>query len=272
MTDDLMFQDEIRTVVRGAYGAITTGAGRAMAQRFYSAEELESLPAETVDWALGVGNPVRHAGLSEGEAVLDIGSGGGIDTLLAARRVGPTGRVIGLDMLPEMCGRARSVMARAGVSAWCDVREGEMEAIPLPDASIDVVVSNGVINLSPRKSRVFAEIARVLRPGGRFCVSDLVVDDDLPPEVLSSGAAWAGCIAGALSDRVFVDKLGRAGLVDIEMGDRHALTLDDLALYPLFTADVLSLMRRLIPADAQQHVATSLIARARKPGANGVTA
>jgi arsenite methyltransferase len=265
MTDDLMFQDEIRDMVRTAYGAITSGAGRAMAQRFYSDEELASMPAETVDWALGVGNPVRHARLSEGEVVLDIGSGGGIDTLLAARRVGPSGQVIGLDMLPEMCERARLVLKQAGVSGWCDLREGEMEAIPLPDESIDAVISNGVINLSPRKSRVFAEIARVLRPGGRFCVSDLVVDDDLPPEVLSSGAAWAGCIAGALSESVFVDKLDRAGLVDVEMGERHALTLDDLALYPLFTPDVLSLMRRLLSDDAQQHVATSLIARARKP-------
>ena len=198
MTDDLMFQDEIRDMVRTAYGAITSGAGRAMAQRFYSDEELASVAAETVDWALGVGNPVRNAQLSEGEVVLDIRSGGGIDTLLAARRVGPSGQVIGLDMLPEMCERARLVLKQAGISGWCDLHEGEMEAIPLPDESIDAVISNGVINLSPRKARVFAEIARVLRPGGRFCVSDLVVDDDLPPEVLSSGAAWAGCIAGAL--------------------------------------------------------------------------
>jgi SAM-dependent methyltransferase/quercetin dioxygenase-like cupin family protein len=199
--------------------------------------------------------------------VLDIGSGSGIDTVLAARRVGPTGQVIGLDTLPEMCERARAVAKEAGVAAWCDLREGEMEAIPLRDASVDVVISNGVINLSPRKSRAFAEIARVLRPGGRFCVSDLVVDDDLPPEVMSSGAAWAGCIAGALSERVFVDKLDRAGLVGIEMGERSPLTLDDLALYPLFTPEVLALMRRLLPAEAQQYVATSLIARARKPAA-----
>ena len=267
MTDDLMFQDEIREMVGAAYGAVTTGAGRAMAQRFYSDEELASVPTAAVDWALGVGNPVRHAGLSEGEVVLDIGSGSGIDTVLAARQVGPTGRVIGLDMLAEMCERARAVVKEAGVAAWCDLQEGEMEAIPLPDASIDVVISNGVINLSPRKSRAFAEIARVLRPGGRFCVSDLVVDDDLPPEVLSSGAAWAGCIAGALSERVFVDKLDRAGLVDIQMGERSSLTVDDLALYPLFTPQVLSLMRRLLPADDQQQVATSLIARACRPAA-----
>ena len=108
----------------------------------------------------------------------------------------------------------------------------------------------------------------MLRPGGRVCVADLVVDDDLPPEVLSSGAAWAGCIAGALSERVFVRKLERAGLVDIDMGERASLTLDDVALYPLFTPDVLSLMRRLVSNDAQQHIATSLIARARKPASH----
>jgi arsenite methyltransferase len=265
MSDDLMFQDEIRDVVRAAYGAIATGAGRPMAQRFYSDEELASVPAQAVDWALGVGNPVRHAGLLEGEVVLDVGSGGGIDTVLAARSVGPTGRVIGLDMLPEMCERARAAAKDAGVGAWCDFHEGEMEAMPLPDDAIDVVISNGVVNLSPRKSRAFAEITRVLRPGGRICVADLVVNADLPPEVLTTSAAWAGCIAGALTERVLVRKLDRAGLVDVELTERGTLTLDDVALYPLFTPDVVSLMRRLLANDARQHIATSLIARARKP-------
>ncbi|MGH9290757.1 MAG: methyltransferase domain-containing protein [Acidimicrobiales bacterium] len=267
MSGDLMFQDEIRETVRAAYRAIPTGAGRAMAERFYSQAELASLPAGAVAWALGVANPVRHAGLRESEVVLDIGSGGGIDTVLAARRVGPGGRVIGLDTLTEMCERARAAVEEAGVAAWCELRQGEMENIPLPDASIDVVISNGVINLSPRKSRVFAEIARILRPGGRMCVADLVVDDDLPPEVLSSGAAWAGCIAGALSEPVFTKKLANAGLLDIELSERSPLTIEDVALYPLFTPEVLSLMRRLLPAAAQQHIATSLIARARKPAA-----
>ena len=197
MSDDLMYQDEIRDIVRTAYGAIITGAGRAMAGRFYSDEELALVPGPAVDWALGVGNPVRHAGLSVGEVVLDIGSGGGIDTVLAAQRVGSGGQVIGLDALPEMCERARAAASVAGVAGWCEYREGEMEAIPLPNESVDAVISNGVINLSPRKSRTFAEITRVLRPGGRICVSDIVVNDDLPPEVLSSGPAWAGCIAGA---------------------------------------------------------------------------
>src|SRR5262245_18764 len=267
MSQDLMYQDQIRDVVRAAYSAITTGAGLAMARRFYSAEELALVPDSAVDWALGVANPVRHAALAAGEVVLDLGSGGGIDTILAAQRVGPTGQVIGLDALPEMCERARAAASAADVAEWCQYREGEMEAIPLRDESVDVVISNGVINLSPRKSRAFAEITRVLRPAGRICVSDIVVNEDLPSEILSSGPAWAGCIAGALSERIFSSKLDRAGLVDVEIGERCTLTMDDVALYPLFTPEVLSLMRRVLAEEARGHIATSVIVRARKPAA-----
>ena len=267
MSGDMMFQDEIRDVVRRSYRAIPTGAGRAMAERFFSPDELRSVPEEAVEWALGVGNPVRHASLAEGEVVLDIGCGGGIDTILAARRVAPGGRVIGLDMLPEMCDRARAAAREAGVAGWCEFERGEMEDIPLLDASIDVVISNGVINLSPRKSRALAEIARVLRPGGRLCVSDLTVDDDLPTEVLTSEAAWAGCISGALSERVFTKMLDNAGLAGVEMSDREPFGVDDVALYPLFTPEVLELMRRLIPDDRRDRVAVGLIVRATKPSA-----
>jgi arsenite methyltransferase len=143
-----------------------------------------------------------------------------------------------------------------------------MEGIPIDDASVDVVISNGVINLSPRKSRVLAEIHRVLKPGGRMCIADLTVDDNLPREVLTSESAWAGCIAGALSEPLLREKLHRAGLVDIELSQRAPFTVDDVALYPLFTAEVLELMRRLLPDHAQQHIATSVIARARKPAGN----
>ncbi|MGH9110830.1 MAG: methyltransferase domain-containing protein [Acidimicrobiales bacterium] len=267
MTGDMMFQDEIRDVVRTAYRAIPSGAGRAMAGRLYSEEELSSIPERAIGWALGVGNPVRHAGLSPGDVVLDIGCGGGIDTILAARRVGPEGRVVGLDMLPEMCDRARAAAQEAGTQAWCEFQHGLMEDIPLPDASIDVVISNGVINLSPRKGRALAEIARVLKPGGRFCVADLTVDDDLPSEVLTSGAAWAGCISGALSEQVLTRKLDTAGLGDVEMSERAPFGIDDVALYPLFTAEVLGLMRRLIPRDRHGRVAVGLIVRAVKPDA-----
>ena len=192
MSRDLMFQDQVREVVRQAYAAIGSGAGEPVAKRLYSDEELAGLPADAVQWALGVGNPVRHAGLAPGEVVLDVGCGGGIDTVLAAHRVGPAGRAIGLDLLEEMCERARTSAEAAGVGRWTEFRSGEMEAIALPEQSVDVVISNGVINLSARKSRALAEIHRVLRPGGRLCVADLTVEDDLPPEVLTSDAAWAG--------------------------------------------------------------------------------
>ena len=262
---DLMFQHEIRDVVRSAYRGIPRGAGRAVAEKLYTPAELSAVPEVSIEWALGVGNPVRHADLSTGDIVLDVGCGGGIDTVLAARQVGDTGRVIGLDTLPEMCERTLAAVQEAGVAERCEIRNGEMEAIPLPDDAVDVLISNGVPNLSPRKSRAFAEFARVLRPGGRLCLADLTVDDDLPPEVLSSGAAWAGCISGALSEQVFERKLDRAGLVDVELRERVPFGIDDVALYPLFTAEVIELMRRLIPSDAQRRVAVSLIVRATKP-------
>ena len=265
MSDDLMFQQEIRDVVRASYRDIPTGAGRAIADRLYTDEELADVPESAVSWALGVGNPVRHAGLQPGEVVLDVGCGGGIDTVLAAERVGVAGTVIGVDTLPEMCERTRSAVDQAGLGARCQVLNGEMEELPLPDAAVDVVISNGVPNLSPRKSRAFAEMTRTLRPGGRMCIADLTVDDDLPTEVLTSGAAWAGCISGALSERVFARTLERAGLAEVALGERAPFGIDDVALYPLFTQEVLDLMRRLIPQPAQQHVAVSVIARARKP-------
>jgi arsenite methyltransferase len=191
-SEDLLFQREIKEVVRSVYEQIPTGGGEAVASKLYSREELAQVPAGAVAWALGVGNPVRHADLAPGEAVLDVGSGGGIDSILAAKRVGPTGKVIGLDLLEEMTERAAANAGAADVAGWTEFIQGEMEQIPLPDASVDVVVSNGVINLSARKSRVLAEIFRVLRPGGRMCVSDLTVEEDLPPEILTSDSAWAG--------------------------------------------------------------------------------
>lgn len=192
MAQDLLHQTEIKDMVRRAYAALPAGGGEAVVKRLYSDEQMAGMPAGAIEWALGVGNPVRWAGLEPGQVVLDIGSGGGIDTILAARAVGPTGRAVGLDLLEEMCERARRHAREAGVGGWTEFRQGEMEAIPLADASVDVVISNGVINLSSRKTRALAEIHRVLRRGGRLCVADLVVDDDLPPEVLTSDAAWAG--------------------------------------------------------------------------------
>lgn len=191
-TRDLMFQDEIKDTVRQAYAAIETGGGEAVARRLYSEQELAELPPGVVEWALGVGNPVRYALLQPGETVLDIGSGAGIDTILAARRVGADGAAIGLDVVEQMLERARGHATEAGVAGWTEFLRGEMEDIPLPDGSVDVVVSNGVLNLSARKSRALAEIFRVLGPGGRISLADLTVEGELPPEVANDQSAWAG--------------------------------------------------------------------------------
>lgn len=190
VSEDLLGQGAIKESVRHAYRAVV-GATTSVAQRLYDPEQLALLPRGAIDQALGVGNPVRAADLHRGDTVIDLGCGGGIDTILAAHAVTPTGKAIGVDMLPEMLETAARNAADAGVTnvEWV---HGEIEAIPLPDASVDVALSNGVVNLSPRKSRAFAEIFRILRPGGRMVVADIVVDEDLPPEILTSAAAWAG--------------------------------------------------------------------------------
>ena len=192
MARDLMFGDEIKESVRQAYASIEEGAGPTVARRLYTREELELVPDGAIDWALGVGDPVRYAFLRPGETVLDIGSGGGIDTILAAHRVGPDGSAIGIDVVERMLERARDHAARAGVEARTEFLLGEMEDIPLPAESVDVVISNGVLNLSARKSRAMAEIFRVLGPGGRVCLADLTVEGELPPEVANDQSAWAG--------------------------------------------------------------------------------
>jgi arsenite methyltransferase len=191
VTRDLMHSDEIKTLVREAYRGVDE-ASTAVACKLYDEEELAQVPQSAVDRALGVGNHLRFADVEPGETILDLGCGSGIDTILAARRTGPAGRVIGLDFLPEMLERTAAAAAEAGLHN-VETLEGEMEAIPLQDDSVDHVISNGVINLSPRKARALAECARVLRPGGKFSVSDLtIVEEELPPEVLTHPAAWAG--------------------------------------------------------------------------------
>jgi arsenite methyltransferase len=192
MARDLMFQQDIKETVQRAYAAIATGGGETVARRHYSDQELAEVPTAAVEWALGVGDPVRYARLQPGQVVLDVGSGGGIDTILAATRVGPGSRAVGLDVLEEMCERGRRHAVEAGVDGWTEFLQGEMEDIPLPDASVDVVISNGVLNLSARKSRALAEIFRVLGPGGRLCMADLTVEGELPPEVANDQSAWAG--------------------------------------------------------------------------------
>ena len=187
----------------------------------YDPEQLDPLPADAVAASLGCGNPTAMAELQPGEIVLDLGSGGGIDVILSAQRVGPSGIAYGLDMTDEMLELARRNAGAAGAS---NVRflKGEIEAIPLPDASVDVVISNCVINLSTDKPRVFAEIARVLRPGGRVSVSDVVADDALSPEDRAARGDYAGCIAGALSFAEYAAGLAAAGLAGIELRPTHA--------------------------------------------------
>ena len=189
-TTDLLNQDAVHDLVANRYRGII-GQATTIAPTLYTPTELADLPHSAVAGALGVGNPVRFAALGAGEVVLDLGSGAGLDTLLAARSVAPSGRAIGLDILPEMLARAAHHAEQAGITnvEW---RHGEIEDIPLPDASVDVVISNGVVNLSPRKSRVLLEAFRVLRPGGRVSMSDIIVEQDLPPEVIVDPQAWAG--------------------------------------------------------------------------------
>jgi arsenite methyltransferase len=188
---DLMRSAEIKQIVRSAYAAVDSSSER-LGRKLYSPEELTRLPQSAIEGALGVGNHLRHAEIAAGETLLDLGCGAGIDTVLAAQRTGPTGRVIALDFLPEMLERTKTAAAEAGL-ANVGPLEGDIEAIPLADGSVDHVISNGVINLAPRKARVLAEIVRVLRPAGKLTVADLTVaEDELPPEILTHPATWAG--------------------------------------------------------------------------------
>ncbi len=182
--------EEAARTVRESYGGVVP-RGLGVAEALYDPEEIAWLPESVKAYALGLGNPVRHANLKPGEVVLDIGCGAGIDTFIAARKVGPTGRAIGLDMTPEMLSRARANLAALGLTN-VEFREGRMEEIPLGDAAVDVAISNGVINLSTEKGQTFREIYRVLRPGGRLVFADSVVNGRLPRAVLEREAAFAG--------------------------------------------------------------------------------
>jgi arsenite methyltransferase len=264
MNRDLLNSADVKQLVRDAYRDVPATTA-VVAHHLYTEDELAGVPDSAVNRALGVANHLRFADIRPGETVLDLGCGGGIDTIIAAQRTGPSGTVLGLDFLPEMLDRTRTAAAEAGVANVVTL-EGEMEAIPRGDDSVDLIISNGVINLSPRKARVMAECARVLRPGGRLCVSDLTVEQDgLPPEILTQPAAWAGCVAGALAERDFVRKLEKAGFTDVRVVHREPLTIDDCALYPLFSDEVIALMRELIPLDRQRAVAVAVVVTATLP-------
>jgi len=210
--------------VRARYGAIAVssssccgptccGAPEISRQIGYGETELRAVPAEA-DLGLGCGAPIGHLKLQAGETVLDLGSGPGLDALLAATAVGPTGRVIGVDMTPEMLERARATAAKAGATQ-VEFREGRLEALPVADASVDAVTSNCVINLVPDKAVVFREVARVLRPGGRIVVSDIVLERPLPEVVARDVLAWVGCVAGAVDRREYFRMIEAAGLGEV---------------------------------------------------------
>jgi SAM-dependent methyltransferase len=208
--------DPADTSCCGAWGSCCESSAEAFDVEFYQRAEAEGLPDEALAASLGCGNPLAVADLGPGETVLDLGCGGGIDVLLSAKRVGPTGKVYGVDMTTEMLDLARANAVRAGATN-VEFLEGSIEALPLPDACVDVVISNCVINLSVDKPAVLAEIYRVLRPGGRVGVSDVVAEDDLSAEQRAERGSYVGCIAGALSRREYLDGLAAAGLVEADV-------------------------------------------------------
>lgn len=221
------YADAATAIATGQHGSCGSGSccaepaiGAAFGEALYDAEQRDGLPETAVLASLGCGNPTAVAELNEGETVLDLGSGGGIDVLLSARRVGPAGVVYGLDMTDEMLALALRNKVDAAI-ANAHFLKGQIEAIPLPAESIDVVISNCVINLSTDKAAVLAEIARVLKPGGRVGVTDVVSEDRLTPEQRLERGGWAGCIAGALSVSEYTAGLEGAGLVDVEVAFTH---------------------------------------------------
>jgi ubiquinone/menaquinone biosynthesis C-methylase UbiE len=208
-------------------GATTsTGCGDPITSNLYDALQAQQIPEEALLASLGCGNPTALAQLNPGETVLDLGSGGGIDVLLSAKRVGPTGKVYGLDMTDEMLALANENMRKAGVEN-VEFLKGEIEHIPLPDNSVDVVISNCVINLSADKDRVLREALRVLKPGGRFAVSDVVTRGAMPTEIRQSVLLWVGCVAGALEENEYRSKLAWAGFEKIEIEPTRVYRVED---------------------------------------------
>jgi arsenite methyltransferase len=208
----------------------TTEAWDPITSNIYDEKQKAGIPVEAVLASLGCGNPTALAALREGETVLDLGSGGGIDVLLSAKRVGPTGKAYGLDMTDEMLALANQNKERAG-AANVEFLKGEIEQIPLPDESVDVIISNCVINLSGNKRRVLKEAFRVLKPGGRFAVSDVVVRGDVPPAVKSNMELWIGCVAGALEEREFKDLLREVGFAKPSIEPTRVYKAEDAAAF-----------------------------------------
>jgi len=253
------------TAGEGSCGGTASARGECdpITSRIYSEGETAELPAEARAASLGCGNPTALAELKGGETVLDLGSGGGIDVLLSARRVGPSGRAFGLDMTDEMLSVAEENKRKSGLENVTFLK-GEIENIPLPDNSIDVIISNCVINLSGDKDRVLREAFRVLKPGGRFAISDVVVRGDVPPAIRKSMELWVGCVAGALRDSDYVAKLQSAGFEQIGMEDTRVYSLEDArAFLAAEGLDVDALARQV------EGTFVSAFVRATKPGAKG---
>ncbi|HVL69903.1 MAG TPA: arsenite methyltransferase [Vicinamibacterales bacterium] len=211
---------------KGGCCGTSCGCGDPITSNLYGSDETQGLPAEAVAASLGCGNPTALIDLKPGETVLDLGSGGGIDVLLSARRVGPTGKVYGLDMTDEMLALARENQQKAGATN-VEFLKGEIEQIPLPDASVDVIISNCVINLSADKGQVLREAFRVLKPGGRFAVSDVVVRGEVPEAVRKSMELWVGCVAGALHENEYRALLQAAGFGGIEIEPWRIYEVED---------------------------------------------
>ena len=246
----------------GCCGPHACGCRDPITSNLYSATEEGALPAEAVAASLGCGNPTALLALEAGQTVLDLGSGGGIDVLLSARRVGATGKVYGLDMTDEMLALARENQRKAGVTN-VEFLKGTIEAIPLPAGSVDVIISNCVINLSTDKDAVLREAFRVLKPGGRFAVSDVVVRGEVPEAVRRSMELWVGCIAGALEESEYATKLHAAGFVDVDVDPWRIYKIEDARA---FLAESGIDVDRVAP-QVEDRFASAFI-RARKPEAS----
>jgi SAM-dependent methyltransferase len=258
----------LQDTIKQKYGEAATKAGQGaccgsacgdpISSNLYSENETDALPKEAVSASLGCGNPTAMIDLNAGETVLDLGSGGGIDVLLSAKRVGPTGKVYGLDMTDEMLALARENQKKANATN-VEFLKGEIEAIPLPDATVDVVISNCVINLSSDKDRVLREAFRVLKPGGRFAVSDVVVRGPVPDDIRRNLELWVGCVAGALEESAYREKLIAAGFESVDIEPWRVYDVND-------ARDFLSAAGVEVESIAIAHDAfASAFIRARKP-------
>ena len=243
----------------GCCGPSSCGCADPITSDLYSEAELTGLPEDAVAASLGCGNPTALLALEPGQVVLDLGSGGGIDVLLSARRVGPTGKAYGLDMTDEMLTLARSNQHKAGATN-VEFLKGSIEAIPLPENAVDVIISNCVINLSSDKDAVLREAFRVLKPGGRFAVSDVIVRGEVPEDVRRSMELWVGCIAGALEETEYAEKLKAAGFVDVEIEPWRIYQIDDARA---FLSEAGIDVQRLAP-QVESKFASAFV-RARKP-------